>query len=464
MIFMEFEQLILKLLQGLHFLVDVSPLAIFSDGFIPMPMTRTRLIEVLHTLRRAACATAALALIAAAPVLMQAERAAAQTPSFSFGSRSYITPFPQTDRYQVHVIGDGLAEGLAGGLTAAFEKDGTVRVVNSSKAAAGLSRPDRTDLAADAEALAKSQGMHVAVVMVGINDMRNIRSNDGTQRWGTDGWRDAYAKEVDRLIKTLKDNNVGIYWVGMPVMSNAKTSEAMGTLNDIFRERTYVAGVKFIDTWNGFTDQFGAFASYGPDLSGQTKRLREADGVFFTAQGNRKLANYVEVLLRRDLAAAKAERNIPLAGDDEEQSRLIPKPEQEGSTPAPDARPADGVASNAAPSATGPVSQQPGDQGQTAGQPPKTPSAPIAGAPTQFQVPRQLSFRPGDAPQGETIVGDIDSGVTSLATVSTLNDLNANLGERRLPTQERLYYKTLIRGQALKPKPGRADDFKWPRS
>lgn len=423
-------------------------------------MIRPRLIEVLHRLRRTAYASAALVLIAAAPVLTQAERAAAQTPSFSFGSRSYITPFPQTDRYQIHVIGDGLAEGLAGGLTAAFEKDGTVRVVNSAKGAAGLSRPDRTDLAADAEALAKSQGMHVAVVMVGINDVRNIRSNDGTQRWGTDGWRDAYAKEVDRLIKTLKDNNVGIYWVGMPVMSNAKTSEAMGTLNDIFRERTYIAGVKFIDTWNGFTDQFGAFASYGPDLSGQTKRLREADGVFFTAQGNRKLANYVEVLLRRDLAAAKAERNIPLAGDDEEQARLIPKPEQEGSTPAPEARPPDGVAGNANP-ATVP---QTADQGQAAGQPSKGPSAPIAGAPSQFQVPRQLSFRPGDAPQGETIVGDIDSGVTSLATVSTLNDLNANLGERRLPTQERLYYKTLIRGQALKPKPGRADDFKWPRS
>ena len=87
-----------------------------------------------------------------------------------------------------------------------------------------------------------------------------------------------------------------------------------------------------------------------------------------------------------------------------------------------------------------------------------------APAPAQFQVPKQLSFRPGDAPQGETIVGNIDSGVTSLATVSTLNDLNANLGERRLPMQERLYYKTLIKGQALKPKPGRADDFKWPRS
>jgi uncharacterized protein len=427
-------------------------------------MTMMRVVEGWQGLRRNAGACAAF-LIVAAGFLGAAGSAAAQTPSFSFGSRSYITPFPQTDRYQVHVIGDGLAEGLSGGLTAAFEKDGTVKVVSSAKWPAGLSRPDRTDLAADAEALAKSQGMHVAVVMVGINDVRNIRNNDGVQRWGTDGWRDAYAKEVDRLIKTLKDNNVGIYWVGMPVMSNPKTSEAMATLNDIFRERTYVAGVKFIDTWNGFTDQFGAFAAYGPDLSGQTKRLREPDGVFFTAQGNRKLANYVEVLLRRDLAAAKAERNIPLAGDDEEQSRLIPKPEQDGNTPGPAAGGAPNALTQGAPAPNTPPNAQATDSpaGSAPGSP-QTATAPSPAAPAQFQVPRQLSFRPGDAPQGETIVGDIDNGVTALATVSTLNDLNANLGERRLPTQERLYYKTLIKGQALKPKPDRADDFKWPRN
>ena len=53
--------------------------------------------------------------------------------------------------------------------------------------------------------------------------------------------------------------------------------------------------------------------------------------------------------------------------------------------------------------------------------------------------------------------------MTGLATVSPVADLNANLGERRLPVTERLYYKTLVKGEALKPKPSRADDFKWPR-
>ena len=387
----------------------------------------------------------------------------AQAPTFSFGGRSYITPFPQTDQYQVHVIGDGFADGLAGGLQAAFEKDGNVRIINSAKSAAGLTRPD-PDMLSYADSLAKQQHMHVAVVMLGLNDVRSIRSNDGTQqRWGTDGWRDAYAKEIDKLIKVLKDNKVGVYWVGLPITSNAKTNEAMATLNDIFRERTYIAGVRYVETWNGFTDQLGAFTSYGPDISGQTKRLREADGTFFTAQGNRKLANYVEVLLRRDLAAAKAERNIPLAGDDEEQARLIPKAEAENkaaadkeadATPGPGNPAAGQQGQPPAPAATG---QQPTEQ-----QPPKAAAAPVAPAP--LQVPRQLSFRPGDAPSGETIVGDITSGVTALATVSPLNELNANLNERRVPLQERLYYKALVKGEALKPKPGRADDFKWPKS
>ena len=402
----------------------------------------------------------------------------AQAPNFSFGGRSYITPFPQTDQYQVHVIGDGLAEGLAGGLQAAFEKDGTVKIINSARSAAGLTRPD-PDLLSYADSLAKQQNMHVAVVMLGLNDVRNIRASDGSQqRWGTDGWRDAYAKEIDKLLKILKDNKVGVYWVGLPIMSNAKTNEAMATLNDIFRERTYIAGVRYVETWNGFTDQLGAFTSFGPDISGQTKRLREADGTFFTAQGNRKLANYVEVLLRRDLAAAKAERNIPLAGDDDEQARLIPKPEPDSKAAAGDKPQAN--ATDPANAAAGPANATAGREGQpsvpaVAGQPaeqpqPSQPPQPqqakpaTAPAPAPLQVPRQLSFRPGDAPSGETIVGDITNGVTALATVSPLNDLSANAGERRVPLQERLYYKALIKGQALKPKPGRADDFKWPKS
>lgn len=424
-------------------------------------------IDMIGSPERWACLLPALLLLCLAPWIdpaaAQSPSAAqsAQTPSFAFGSRSYINPFPQTDRYHVHVIGDGLATGLASGLEEAFAQDGTLKIVNSTKPSAGLARPDRADWAADIEELSKAQPIHIAVVMMGTNDVRNIRTDKGVVRWGEEAWRAAYGEEVDKLAKALKDKSVAVYWVGLPVMQAPKTNEAMALINDIIRERTYIGGVKFVDTWSGFTDQLGAFSAYGPDLTGQSKRLREPDGISFTARGNRKLANFVEIVLRRDLAAAKAERNIPLAGDIEEQGRLVPKVRE------PEA------AANPGPAAPN-ASETPVPGGQstpavaektTLVTPQAAPTVPASANPARdAPAPNAIAaFASGYSPPGETIVGDIGEGVTGLATVSPVADLNANLGERRLPVTERLYYKTLVKGEALKPKPSRADDFKWPR-
>jgi hypothetical protein len=393
----------------------------------------------------------------AACVLVVTAGAAFAQSSPGFRARSYINPFPETDRYMLHVLGDWLASGLSTGLEQAFDKDGTIKIINSAKGSAGLARPDRADWGADIGELTKAQPIHIAVLMMGLNDVRNIRVGDGIAKWGTDEWRSAYAAEADKLIKALKDRGVAVYWVGMPVMSNPKTSEAMALINDILRERSYINGTKYIDTWSGFTDQLGGFAAFGPDLTGQNKRLREPDGTSFTASGNRKLANYVEVMIRRDLAAARGERNISLAGDAEEQERLVPKPapaQQPGNTP----QPPEGGAPD------GP--QTPTPERTEGEQPAQGPIlVPATTPPVQPETPAAISaFASGYAPPGETIIGDIEEGVTGLATVSQMTDLNVNAGERRLPVTERLYYKTLVKGEALKPKQGRADDFRWPRS
>jgi hypothetical protein len=411
----------------------------------------------------AACRTAFCAALLLGALMAGSDMAAAQGGS-AFRARSYVNPFPQTDRYHLHVFGDYLAAGLASGLEAAFDKDGAVKIINSTKSSAGLARPDRTDWPADVEELAKTQPIHIAVLMMGMNDVRNIRAGDGIARWGTDEWRDAYAAEVDKLIKALAARNIAVYWVGNPVMASAKTSEAMASINDVLRERSYISGTKYIDTWSGFTDQLGGFASYGPDLTGQNKRLRGSDGVGFTFAGNRKLANYVEVILRRDLAAARNERNISLAGDEDEQSRLVPQPRGGGwsaKTAETEAQAVDGAAGGSAGRTPVPAAQDggAGPEGQAAGA--QALASPPAG--DLPQAPLSV-FVSGYSPPGETIIGDISEGVTGLATVSPVSDLNVNVGERRLPVTERLYYKTLVKGEALKPKPGRADDFRWPKS
>src|SRR5262249_14352727 len=62
--------------------------------------------------------------------------------------------------------------------------------------------------------------------------------------------------------------------------------------------------------------------------------------VLFTQAGNRKLAHFVEQEIKRDLIQAKAERAIPLAGNENEQKRvagLRPRPAGAPDTAAKDA-------------------------------------------------------------------------------------------------------------------------------
>jgi len=52
------------------------------------------------------------------------------------------------------------------------------------------------------------------------------------------------------------------------------------------------AGRRFISIWEGFVDDNGNFAFSGYDVNGSMARLRTADGISFTAAGQRKLAFY----------------------------------------------------------------------------------------------------------------------------------------------------------------------------
>lgn len=389
--------------------------------------------------------------------------AAAQSPGLV--SSSYITPFPETDRYQAHVIGDWLAGGLASGLEDAFKQDGTIQFISSTRGSSGLIR--QYDWTAEAERMVKDGPVHVVIIMMGVNDARSIRVGKARYQPGTPEWREEYTKEAEKLIKAFRAANVAVYWVSLPAMSNSNLNNAIETMNDAVRQAAYLNGAKFIDTWSGFTDQTGGYSSFGADLTGQTKRLRNGDGVGFTAAGNRKLAYYVEIVLKRDLALARQQRTIPLAGDEEEQSRVVPKlarlekPGDDNSgpdegSPAPSEGQADAPAGD---SGSGPAGNTPDNAGPE--QPAGAEQSIAAVRPQPLPIRQdQAAFASAIAPS-DIILGELDSGLTSIAVISPLNDVSFRDAQRRIPLSERLYFKVFSKGDALPPKEGRADDFVW---
>ncbi|HXN44562.1 MAG TPA: DUF459 domain-containing protein, partial [Xanthobacteraceae bacterium] len=91
----------------------------------------------------------------------------------------------------------------------------------------------------------------------------------------------------------LKSKGVPVFWVGLPPAKNIRAAD-IGFLNDLFREHAEKAGIGYIDVWDAFVDEDGDFTMRGPDVNGQTRLLRAADGLNFTKPGARKLALNLE--------------------------------------------------------------------------------------------------------------------------------------------------------------------------
>ncbi|MGO9473887.1 MAG: GDSL-type esterase/lipase family protein [Rhodomicrobium sp.] len=401
------------------------------------------------------------AVIFASLVFLICSIAGAHSQGNALLSSSYITPFPQSDRYQVRVIGDWLGAGLTSGLQDAFKNDVSLQITDMSRSSYGLVRAEQLDLLGEIDRMLAAGPVHIVIFMLGVNDRASLRAGAGRAQPVSAEWKEAYGKEAEKLIKKLRNANVAVYWVGMPVMSNPGFNEFAAGANDAVRQAVYINGAKFIETSVGFTDQLGAYSAWGTDITGQTKRLREGDGVGLTPAGNRKLASFVEIALRRDLAQARTQRNIPLAGDEEEQARVVP-PSPRSSSAAKSA-----LAGQAKQEGQAPLLKRP-DQ---AGSKPDAGAKAAGGLKTEGMAPapaaqdtaqrEQAAFAGSGAQQGEFILSDLGNGLTSIAVISPVSDLSIREIQRQTPLADRLYFKVLSKGEALPAKEGRADDFQW---
>lgn len=391
-----------------------------------------------------------------------------------FSGSSYINPFPESDVYKLQAYGDAFADGLLGGLVESFSGDARVEVSRKARALGGLMKADfEADMRNEENA---RDPLHVAVIMVGIWDRVPIRLPNGRRgNVGSPEWREEYGLRVDRLIKVLRRKNVAVYWVGLPIMRRNDQNDDALAMNDVVRQKAYLNGVKYIDTQAQFADDGGNFSPFGPDLAGTNRLLREADGITFTAAGNRKLAHFIEQELKRDLLQARSERDVPLAGSELEQRRisgLKPRPE-----------PADPVRKEAArPGGPGPArasapvdntGEQKADNGRI--------TLRIAGPGGRAETVTLDLMRPaipaavvallnrkdsGErvSQMGEVLADEIGGGLVVLSSITPSGQAPGPGAPRRLSPTQTPYYAVLVKGERLTPKPGRADDFAWPRT
>jgi uncharacterized protein len=390
--------------------------------------------------------------------------------------RSYINPFPNGDRYRVVVLGDSLGDGLWEGLYRALADDATLEFIQRSKSSTGFARTDNYDWNAELTNILKNDKFQIAIVMFGASDAQAIRSGKDWLKVGSEGWREIYGQRVEAFIRKLRAANIAVYWVGLPIMRSPDESDEAEDLNEVYREKSFINGAKFIDTWSGFTDESGRYSAVGPDMTGQIRRLRADDGMHFTSRGYLKLAHFAEKEIRRDLSLAKLERNIPLAGNVDEQAKVMGRVVSPGTSPSPAEETQESAGEQPQASAEGgeaPVAAE-GEEGEQAAAP-EVQQSKVGEVDVIRPVISQTTLDAAQnmTPQGaaaasladsENIASDLPGGLTALASISAVNDPSVASSKPRLPLTQRPYYRVLIKGEQLKPKAGRADDFTWPRS
>lgn len=395
---------------------------------------------------------------------------------------NYITPYPEGDIYKLQAYGDVYAEGLLARLAEALADDTRVQVQRKHRLLGGLIRPDLEDELRNEEA--SKDAVHIAVVMIGAYDRFNIRGTPRGFIVGSEEWRQEYGRRADRLMKTLKKRGAAVYWVGQPIMRRADVNEQAQTMNDIVREKAYLNSIKYIDITAQFADEAGNFSAYGPDVAGKQSLMRDADGVLFTWAGYRKLAHFVEREIRRDLTQARNDRSIPLAGAEVEQKRIAVQrprlepdsgwkgavaPNREAKLPGPPKADAGAPAQQLAPVLDA-LGEQKADNTRISL---KTVSPAGREETITIDLPRpaipaavvQLITRKDTGERasqiGDVLADDIGDGVVVLSSVTAAATGPGGGARRVSPGQP--YYQVWIKGERLPPRPGRADDFTWPR-
>ena len=259
---------------------------------------------------------------------------------------------------KVVVMGDANADWLAYGLEDAFSEKPEIGIVRKYRTDSGLIRYDQrrdSEWPQVAREIITAEKPQFVVMMIGNNDRQTIREKDpppapanaqpiqpipagpatppdlerqpvqqqpshltpaqvrqavyGPWEFQSEKWELAYIKRIDATIAALKSAGVPVMWVGLPSQRGTNASDESSYLNELYRSQAEKAGIVYVAIWDGFVDEAGKFSPQGPDYLGQTRRLRTADGVYFTKFGARKLAHYVE----REIERIIGNKGMPVA-------------------------------------------------------------------------------------------------------------------------------------------------------
>jgi len=162
-----------------------------------------------------------------------------------------------------------------------------------SKHSTGLTYPAFFDWPATVEDAFELENYSVVIVFLGANDPWDMTIQGHYTRFGSEPWKTIYRERVARIINTAAAHRARLVWLGVPPLGREDLLGKAPTLNSIYAEEAAKVPLfaRFVATDPALTADGHSFTKFLELPERGSVMVRTDDGVHFTTQGHRLLAN-----------------------------------------------------------------------------------------------------------------------------------------------------------------------------
>ncbi|WP_331351759.1 DUF459 domain-containing protein [Cellvibrio sp. UBA7671] len=210
---------------------------------------------------------------------------------------------------RILLVGDSLMQGLAPHLITNLKRKYKVESMDLSKHSTGLTYPAFFDWPATVEDAFELEDYTVVIVFLGANDPWDMTIQGRYIRFGSEPWAAVYRERVARIINTAATHRARLVWLGVPPLGREDLLGKAPTLNAIYAEEASKMPLfaRFVATDPTLTADGSSFTKFLELPERGSVMVRTDDGVHFTTQGHRLLAN---LTLTQFGAAPPAEKPV----------------------------------------------------------------------------------------------------------------------------------------------------------
>jgi hypothetical protein len=205
-----------------------------------------------------------------------------------------------SDPLRLWIAGDSLAGSFGPALGQTAGATGVVDATIDYKVSSGLADQGIRDWPDYAEEEMSSSDPDAIVFLIGTNDASIVNTYDGNDD-GVHDWEVDYRDRIDRMMTTFAGGgrHRTVYWLGPPTMGDDSLNEGGYELGRVMREeaRKFARDVVYVDTYRLFSDESGDYSRTLPNADGETVTMRISDGIHFSVDGAKYLADTIWKLL-----------------------------------------------------------------------------------------------------------------------------------------------------------------------